>query len=92
MKYQKIARAEMTPDAYGGKNFDEHIPHWYGSFYDEEIDELGSIELISKNFPAGTIVTIEIPECPKCHLGVELCKELGECDFDWKKWADLKYS
>jgi len=92
MKYTTIATAEMKPDVYGGKNCEEHMPQWIGSFYDEEMDELGTIELDPKSFPAGTKITIEVPECPECNMDADLCQEMGECEFDWHKWADDEYS
>jgi hypothetical protein len=51
-----------------------------------------TIELMAEHFPPGTKITIEEPECPKCHQVVGLCRQDEMCDFDWDQWVLEQYS
>ncbi len=93
LRYRDIGWAEMDPDLYSGKNYDEIRPRWrcymegdmeYG--YEEELI------LSSKHFPVGTKIFIKEPECPKCCQVVEFCRSDDSCDFDWDLWIQETYS
>ena len=95
----EIERYEMQPDCYGGKNFDEHIPQWWGYCDGDKQDDTTrqSIVFDPKDYPPGTKIVVTSPVCPKCDEVYENCMVRGyggpnECDFDWKKWAEGKYS
>ena len=94
MEYFTIMRAEQKPDVYGGKECDEHIPMWeaYAEGDMESEHSTEPLTLDPKSFPPGTRIIIEEPVCPECHCAASVCMEVGECDFDWKEWADNLYS
>lgn len=93
MKYQEIAWTEMRPDVYGGDTCDKIIPQFCNfSDGDKDEDTSDDVTFLAKNFPAGTKITVKVPECPKCQMDAMLCQELGDCDFDWKKWTEENYS
>jgi hypothetical protein len=86
IKFAEIMRAERRVDVYGGDSCEEHIPRWW--MYaegDKDSDESREpLTLRPENFPAGTLVTVEIPVCPDCGTDAQMC----DCGFDWKKWAE----
>jgi len=90
MEYFEIMRAEQKPDCYGGENCDELIPMWDAYAEGDKESEHSDADIILKPklFPPGTIVSVKIPCCPKCGVNAEIC----ECGFDWKDWAQNKYS
>jgi len=92
-KYFRIMSTEMKPNVYGGDDCNIHEPRWetYAEGdMDSETDH-GDIVLDCKTFPAGTIVIIKTPCCPKCDMDVEMCKSTENCDFDWKEWTEDRY-
>jgi hypothetical protein len=93
-EYITVMWAEQKPNCYGGKEFNEHIPMWDAYFEGDKDSEHSEDNLIldPKLFPAGTKIIIQEPICPKCEMSASLCIEIGECDFDWKEWAEDKYS
>lgn len=100
MKYRETMRAEHAPDVYGGPACDQHLPRWVGSAEGDR-DGPGPIgeELVfdAKVFPPGTLVKVFEPVCPHCHEVPVLMPELSSgwkcgCDFNWKDWADDRFS
>ena len=85
-------RAELKLDCYQGNNCDETEPYWrtYAEGDKEGMDSnfKESLELSPEAFPAGTKIIVSIPVCPECEMDCELC----DCGFDWKGWAENKYS
>ena len=99
IKFEKIGELQMRPDCYGGKNFDEHIPQWWGYFEGDKQDDTTKkpFALDPKDHPPGTKITIEEPVCPKCEEIYTNCMVRGydspdECDFDWKGWVEEQFS
>ncbi|MFA5324448.1 MAG: hypothetical protein WC373_17360, partial [Smithella sp.] len=79
-----------TPDIYGGKNCDEHIPQWR-VYAEGDMDHdvmLEPLVLRPDAFPPGTQIIISEPFCPDCGMRHNECC----CGFDWKAWAEEKYS
>ena len=90
---------EMKPDVYGGKDFDEHIPMWNGYADGDKQDDTTRQPLVfdPKDYPPGTKIVVKEPVCPKCGEVFENCMVRGcgggnDCDFDWKEWAEDRYS
>lgn len=93
MKYQEIMRAERRVDCYGGDTFDQHIPLWRAYCDgDRDSSDLKEVVLGCGHFPAGTIVTVSVPVCPKCHQDADMCTDDEACDFDWRIWAEEQYA
>ena len=93
LEYFNVMRAEQKPDVYGGKNCDEHLPRWEAfAEGDMDSDFLEEISLDPKQFPAGTKVVVMEPVCPECNCNASVCQAVGECKFDWREWAELRYS
>ena len=96
-EYSQIERHEMKPDVYGGRKLDEHIPMWNSYANGDMGDETSHKPLVfnPKDYPPGTIIEVKSPMCPKCGEVYENCMvrgHEGDCDFDWKQWAEDKYS
>jgi hypothetical protein len=89
--FVEVARMENKPDVYSGKECDEVGDHrWYiNDIGDEHEGTFQEKPLIidPKQFPPGTVVTIEVPQCPDCLMSAEVC----DCGFDWKEWTRDKY-
>lgn len=98
IKYREIMRAEQSPDVYDGPNCDQHRARWVGSAEgdmdgDGEISD--TIALSAATFPPGTRVAISVPLCPDCGESADVANdqtEKCECGFDWKAWANDRYS
>lgn len=92
-QFYVITTAEMAPDVYDGDKCDQVKPRW---FVCTEGDQSGSheddITFKSSDYPAGTKITVEIPQCPKCQQDAEMCKDDKNCSFDWNEWTENKYS
>jgi len=93
MKYVEIMHAEMKPNIYGGENADE-VEAQFECYAegDKESETEDTITFDAKAFPPGTKIVVTVPECPKCELSVELCTQMGDCDFDWVEWRDGEFS
>lgn len=94
MRYKKIMWAEMKPNIYAGDTCDQ-IEHRWEAYADGDMDSevlTQPITLCPKAFPAGTKISISVPECPKCGQEVELCKSNEFCDFNWEEWVLNEYS
>lgn len=96
-EYKTTSWGEVKVNVYAGENFDQH--ERYVSICtegDQEPFEGKEAEFSSKRWPAGTKITVEVPECPNpdCYLDAEFQNDQGkcECGFDWKNWADEQYS
>lgn len=76
---------------------DEHEPMWEGSADGDMGSDTDKSPIILKpsDFPPGTKVVVSEPLCPKCGECFENCMvrgRPGDCDFDWKNWAEEQYS
>lgn len=93
LEYREIMRAERRADCYSGETCDQHRPLWltYCEGDRDSDDSADDIVLGCANFPAGTIVTVSVPVCPKCDQDAEMCAMDKGCDFDWKAWTEEKY-
>lgn len=88
----------VKANVYAGDNCDQHEP--YIEMYCEgDMESSGPMNEIcfDKNrWPVGTKITFHVPCCPnpECDLDAEFQDEHGkcECGFDWKNWAEEKYS
>lgn len=96
-----IMRAEMSPDCYGGKTCDQIVPRWHGHCDGEDSEHFSEpIKLDARQFPPGTIVTVQEPTCPECgsHREPDRSRrkwkfpDKCDCGFDWKTWTLEKYS
>ncbi|HCG9741824.1 hypothetical protein CGJ08_01505 [Vibrio parahaemolyticus] len=95
--YRTAICGEVKSYVYGGKNCDEHENYIEtssdGDMNSEQMDNFG---FDSFRFPAGTKFIIQVPVCPntECNLDAEFQNKDGkcECGFDWKDWAEKKYS
>jgi acetone carboxylase gamma subunit len=93
----EVMRAELSVDVYCGDNCDEHEKQW-----DIQADgdmgnviEKAPLVLDLSSFPAGTVVTVSEPLCPKCGEVYDSCMVRSiepYCDFDWRNWAEEQYS
>lgn len=100
IKYRQIGGAEMHPDLYHGGNCDEVKPLWNGWMEGDKQGEEGLEDICypAKPFPPGTKIVISVPKCPKCGTAAENTAVCGgfigdvACDFDWKNWAEERYS
>ncbi len=94
IQHTQIMRAERTAYVYGGESCEEHEPRWdiYAEGDRDNVVDKSPIILKCELFPPGTIVTVEVPVCPECGLDAELCRSNEDCDFDWKQWAEDRYS
>jgi hypothetical protein len=90
MNYSNIIKIELKVDCYGGENCDEHRKYWqcYCEGDKDAEDTESDITFNLSNFPPGTKINVEEPNCPKCFDICSCC----DCGFDWKKWAEEKYS
>lgn len=92
LNYVEIMRAEQKPDVYAGPNCDEHKARWWihadGDMDSEHVDRFA---LSAADFPPGTKVVVTVPCCPLCGSNAELCVD-SDCCFDWKEWANGRYS
>ena len=101
IQYSGEFYAEMKPDVYGGPNFDQHIPDWE-AWAEGDKDSPGSMgpELVmyAKVWPPGTKITVEVPCCPSCGMPASInsstmaMNEFCICGFNWKEWAEDRYS
>ncbi|MET3601016.1 hypothetical protein [Martelella mangrovi] len=102
MEFRETMWAQQAPDIYTGPNCDQHRPRWVVSA-EGDMDGKSPIgetlDLSAKTFPPGTKVTVQEPECPRCHEVPSLMDMPGQsgqwecgCDFDWKGWADEQFS
>ena len=89
MDYREISRAEMSPDTYDGLDGGVRRPRWLVSARGERGDaEVPAVRLQPDHFPPGTVVTVCVPLCPDCKAEADLC----DCGFDWRLWAEERYS
>lgn len=96
--------AEMTPDVYGGPNFDEVTPRWkcWSAGDKGDAAQHATLELAARTFPPGTKITISEPLCPKCDEQREpihpppaegpIFKGRCRCGFDWDAWVLDQFS
>ena len=97
LSYHTIMSAELSPTVLGEEIEFEWDMKTDGDF-DSEKEKV--LTLDAKQFPPGTRIIIEVPECPECSLPSEYCfiggfepeSECPDCDFDWKEWTLNKYS
>ena len=89
MKYSVIMTAERRDDVYAGPLCQDHEPQWWVHAHGDKSDEVSQAPIIfdCKLFPAGTLITVEIPVCPLCECDVQMC----DCGYDWKTWAEQTY-
>lgn len=94
IKHTQIMRAERTAYVYGGESDEEHEPRWaiHAEGDRDNVVDKEPLILRCEQFPAGTVVTVEVPVCPECGLDAELCEANEDCGFDWKQWAEDEYS
>ncbi|EKO3439427.1 hypothetical protein NTE19_003319 [Vibrio fluvialis] len=95
LTYNVVASAEFKVDVYDGENCDQHKPYietWCDG--DMETEKLDRISLDVSSYPPGTRIKIEVPNCPNCHLDADHQNDEKkcECGFDWKIWAEERYS
>jgi len=94
----EVARAEMSPDIYGGKTCDQVVPRWMADCEKggkEDVGEGGVLKLDCRLYPSGTVVRIEIPVCPDCGEPAGEGEDAGSdclCGFSWKQWTEDRYS
>ena len=90
---QDYITAEMKPDIYDGEKCDQIRPRWW-AYADGDMDGdfINTLDFDAKQFPAGTMVVLSLPVCPKCDQTVELCEHDDHCDFDWEEWVQNEYS
>ena len=58
-------------------------------------DYLDKVEFYAKDWHPGTIITINVPECPRCGDEAPWGPDIGmncDCGFDWKEWWEKKYA
>ncbi len=107
MEYFQIMRSELELDVYCGDKCDESKPIWNSSC-DGDMDSethTDPIILATTHFPAGTKVTVSVPQCPECGLPrmssggqneqgetVVTHEEKCDCGFDWFTWEQNEYS
>ena len=94
----EIARFEQSPDVYHGDNCDERRPRWITQTRSgpDEAGKDGVLQIDCATLPAGTVVTVSVPECPECTIPAE--DPVGgvvpncQCGFDWEAWAGDRFS
>ncbi len=97
LEYRDQMWFEQKPNVYGGDNLDEHIPQWWGYAAGDKQDDMTHDHLVfrSEDFPPGTKIIVKEPLCPKCNEVYANCMVRGrdgDCNFDWKSWAEGQYS
>ncbi|WP_347361436.1 hypothetical protein [Vibrio vulnificus] len=98
IKYNIISGCEVKAYVYAGDKCDQHEPYleaWCEGDMDTERSQVLSFN--SKRWPVGTKLQVMVPVCPTedCHVDAESQDENGkctECGFDWKNWAEERYS
>lgn len=95
IEYNVVASGEVKVDVYGGDKCDEHTPYIEAQHDgDMESERLDEFSFNAKRWPAGTKILVQVPQCPECETDAELQDEQCkcECGFDWKIWAEERYS
>lgn len=94
---------KMEPDMYSGPRGDKARPRWMTSYPKEGVQEDGeTLELMieAKSVPPGTIISIQIPECPRCgEIATQNTPNKPgrnwpkcRCGFSWSRWAKEQYA
>ncbi len=99
VKLRETMNAEMKPDVYGGKAFDEHVPRWWIQCAgDRDGDHSDHVALSPNEFPPGTRIKVLEPHCQTCGVAPTKKQDMGggarwvcDCEFDWREWAESKY-
>ncbi len=101
---QEITRIEVKTDVYDGKNCDEHRNYFEGHTEGDMGSETisGDITIELSTLPAGSVISIEHPECPECLETPEMIfnqnsrvtgfKDICECGYNWKEFRENEYS
>lgn len=94
VKYTNVDMVELEPNCYSGPDGDQIKKQW--KIKDRCGNEFeNQLILEASNFPPGTRVIIEVPNCPKCDQPAEDALE-GipdcECGFSWENWVFNEYS
>ena len=81
MKYHTVTNAVLKK--HSNKYFESE------SEGDQAAELLDIIDFNAKHYPLGTVIRLEVPECPKCGLPADYQDANGKCDcgFDWEEWA-----
>ncbi|EMT5674089.1 hypothetical protein [Morganella morganii] len=93
--YKAASWGEVKADVYSGESCNEHRP-FIEMLCDGDMESCIEDEVTfrASRWPVGTKITVEVPCCPTCGLDAEYQDKAGrcECGFDWKEWAENKYS
>lgn len=102
MNYVERQTFRQEPYCYDGKTCDKQRPRWMTSYPkegDEEDGEVLQLEMIARQWPPGTRVTIEVPCCPECGEPADMQQPYPDerklrrtwpkcrCGFSWSKWV-----
>ena len=104
-----IMRAEVRADCYTGETCDQVRNYFnlYGDGDKESDDSREDLHIRLADLPAGAVVLVQYPCCPKCGIPREdkfervgngpqhivgHAAKCGFCGFDWDGWVLDEYS
>ena len=99
MKYREEMWAKQAPDVYAGSECADIQPRWALDHGKGGVDHVSEIKLNPSHFPAGTKITISVPECPNCQVPADFNHDPNSgktknclCGFDWPAWTFDEFS
>ena len=92
--YTEVLRAEVKVDCYAGDDCDTHEKYFncYAEGDKQDDDSREPLVIDLRHFPAGTRISVQEPVCPECQMSASCCIEFKQCSFDWREWAEGRYT